>query len=41
MLHNLYTALIWPHLDYVRITWNPCQLGDIRTLEQIRTKECN
>ena len=36
MLHNLYTALIRPHWDYECVIWNPDQLGDIRTLEQVQ-----
>ena len=36
MLHNLYTALIRPHLDYACVIWNPYQLGDIRVLEQVQ-----
>ena len=35
ILHNLYTALIRPHLDYACVIWNLYQLGDIRTLEHI------
>ena len=36
ILHNLYTALIRPHLDYACVIWNLYQLGDIRTLEHIQ-----
>ena len=36
ILHNLYTALIQPHLDYACVIWNQYQLGDIRTLERIQ-----
>ena len=36
MLHNLYTALIRPHLDYACVIWNPYQLGDIRILERVQ-----
>ena len=44
MLHNLYTALIRPHLDYECVIWNPYQLGDTTTLEQVQrsaTRACS
>ena len=44
MLHNLYTALIRPHLEYACVIWNPYQLGDIRTLEWVQrsaTRACS
>ena len=44
MLHNLYTALIRPHLDYACVIWNPHKLGDIRILEQVQssaTRTCS
>ena len=40
MLHMLYTILIH-HLDYKLYVWSPCQVGDIRILEQVATKMCN
>ena len=36
MLCNLDTALIRSYLDYSCVVWNPYQLGDMRTLEQVQ-----
>ena len=32
----LYTTLICPHLEHASVIWNPCQLGNARSIEIIQ-----
>ena len=38
MFQTLYTTLIRPHLEYASVIWNPCQLGNARSIEKIQRR---
>ena len=38
MFHTLYVGLVRLHLEYASEIWNPYLVGDIQTLEKVRTK---
>ena len=38
MFQTLYTTLIRPHLEYASVMWNPCQLGNARSIEKIQRR---
>ena len=38
MFQTLDTTLICPHLEYASVIWNPCQLGNARSIEKIQRR---